>query len=144
MANPRNVLVRDGIGYRAGTYKIDGVTILFSAAAANGSVSAGLAVGLVVGGTDTVELVTTGQAILGRLDTVEPDGGCSVQIEGQCYLPQGSTADCVEGGKIVGALSTAARGYIGPATGDVAGAIAGRHRVDNDNTATAIDVYLGA
>lgn len=144
MANPRNVIVRDGIGFRAETFKIDASTILFASTAANGSVSAGLAVGLVAGTKDMVELVTTNQAVLGRLDTVEPDGGCSVQTEGQCYLPAATGAVLTRGGRFVGGLLVAARGYIKePDTTSAATLMPAKHRVDDITTATAIDVTLG-
>lgn len=152
MANPRLVYGREGIGYRAVTFKIDGTTITWASDQENGSAVAGRAVGLVAGTTQTVELVAANQAILGRLDNVAADGACTVQIEGQCFLPQGDAVDVARGGRIVGALGPAgARGYIGPvpvsgATYDAAvenAKAAARHRVDDDSVATAIDVYLG-
>ena len=144
MPNPRLVYGREGIGYRAATYAIDGVTITFSADQVNGSSVAGRAVGLVAGTAQTVELVAAGQDVLGRLDNVAADGACTVQIEGQCFLPQGNAVTVVRGDKIIGALGAAsARGFIGPPSADAAGALAGRHRVDDVTTTTAIDVYLG-
>ncbi len=146
MANPRNINgPHDGVGYRAETFTVDGVTITYDATAVNGSPVVGRAVGLVAGAAmNTVELVAAGQGILGRLDTVEADGNCTVQIEGECKLPQGNAVDVVEGNKIVGALGpSSARGYIGPPASDAAGALAARHRVEDDTTSTAISVYLG-
>jgi hypothetical protein len=147
MANPRLITgPRDGIGYRAETFKADGSTIVFDATAANGSAVAGRAVSHVVGTQDAVELSAAGQAILGRLDHVEGDGSVVVQTEGECKLPQGDAVDVVRGDRIVGALGPAsARGYIGPAAGTSGTtALAGRHRVEDDAVSTAISVYLGA
>jgi hypothetical protein len=145
MTNPRLVYGREGIGYRAATYAIDGTTITFAADQVNGSAVAGRAVGLVAGTANMVELVVAGQDILGRLDNVAGDGACTVQIEGQAFLPAGNAVTLVRGDKIVGALgAAAARGFIGPADGTSgATALAGRHRIDDTTTATAIDVYLG-
>jgi hypothetical protein len=146
MANPRRITgPLDGIGFRAATFVIDGSTIpAYDPAVALGSAVAGRAVGLVAGTQNAVELVAAGQDILGRLDHVESDGACVVQIEGECKLPQGNAVDVVRGDKIIGALGPAsARGYIGPMSADVAGASAGRHVVLDDAVATAISVMLG-
>jgi len=144
MANPRKVIVHDDIGFRGLTFLIDGSTIVWSATAKNGSASAGLAVALVAGTTMTVELVTTNQSVLGRLDNVAQDGSCTVQIEGQCYLPQATGGDVVRGGKCVGGLGpSSARGYIKePDTTSAASALPARHLVLDDTTATAISVFL--
>lgn len=152
MANPRKVIVHDGIGFRAETFWIDASTIVWSATAENGSVGVNLAVGLVAGTKDTVELVAAGQSVLGRLDNVAADGACTVQVEGQCYLPQGTGGSVVRGGKIVGALSTAARGYIGPPTApggtyaqaEAVSQAAARHRVEDITDTANISVYLDA
>src|SRR5574338_644806 len=115
MANPRMLTgPLDGVGYRAVTFKIDGSTITYDATQSLGSAVAGRAVGLVAGTQNTVELVDAGDTVLGRLDHVEPDGGCAVQIEGECKLPQGDGVDVVRGQPIMGALgASSARGYIG-------------------------------
>jgi hypothetical protein len=145
MANPRKIVgTHDGVGFRALTFLIDGVTITYSDTATLGSAVAGRAVSMVAGSQFVVELTNTGTAVLGRLDHVEPDGVCVVQIEGECKLPQGNAVDVVRGNKIIGALGAAsARGYVGPPTADVAGALAARHTVLDDAVSTAISVYLG-
>lgn len=152
MANPRKVIVHDGIGFRAETFWIDGTTLTWSATAENGAVGVGLAVGLVAGTKHTVELVVAGQGVLGRLDNVAADGACTVQIEGQCYLPQGDGVTLVREGKIVGALGVgSARGYIGPPTApagaysqaDTVTQAAARHRVEDVTDTANISVYLG-
>jgi hypothetical protein len=146
MANPRKITgPLDGIGFRAVTFKADGVTITFDPAAKLGSAVSGRAVALVAGTQDTVELVAADQAILGRLDHVEGDDVAVVQIEGECKLPQGNAVDVVRNNRIVGALGPAsARGFIGPAVGTSGTtALAGRHLVLDDAVATAISVMLG-
>jgi hypothetical protein len=144
MANPRAVLVHDDIGYRAITMKIDGATITYDATKKGGSASVGLAVGAKAATAQTVELVTTNQAVLGKLDKVEPDGFCTVQIEGQCYLPGATSQALANGGKFVGGLLVAARGYIKePDTTSAATLLPARHEVLDAATATAISVMLG-
>lgn len=152
MANPRQVVVHDGIGFRALTFKADGSTIVYSATTKFGGSMAGLAVGLVSGTADTVELVADGQAVLGRLDHIEGDGFCTVQIEGQAYLPAGDSQTLTRGAKIVGALGTSsAKGYIRNAAvpgGAYAQATAtdssrGRHTVLDVADTDGISVMLG-
>jgi hypothetical protein len=145
MANPRRITgPLDGIGYRAATFLADGSTIIFDATQALGDDVVGRAVGLVAGTQNTVELVVAGQDILGRLDHVESDGACVVQIEGECKLPQGNAVTVVRGDRITGALGAAsARGFIGPAdTTSAATANSARHQVLDNAVTTAISVML--
>jgi hypothetical protein len=144
MANPRKIVgTHDGVGFRALTFLVDGSTITYSDTASLGSAVAGRAVSLVAGTQFAVELTNTGTPVLGRLDHVESDGTCVVQIEGECKLPQGNAVDVARGGKVVGALGAAsARGYIGPPAVTAQGALDARHTVLDDATATAISVYL--
>lgn len=152
MANPRQVVVHDGIGFRALTFKIDASTILWSETAKFGTVSAGLAVALVPGTEDTVELVSDGQAVLGRLDHVEGDGFATIQIEGQCYLPAGDSQTLIRGSKVVGALgASSAKGYIRNAVvpggayaqGTATDATRARHSVLAISDTDGISVMLG-
>jgi hypothetical protein len=144
MANPRKITgPKDGVGFRALSFLCDGTTIAYSDTASLGSAVAGRAVGLVVGTSDTVELVADGQTVLGRLDHVEADGVCAVQVEGEAKLPQATAGAVARGGKIIGGLLVAARGYIKAPTADVAGALAARHEVLDNATSTAISVMLG-
>lgn len=112
MANPRKTISHIGIGFRSTTMLVDAITLTYSATEKNGSAGAGLAVAAKTTVEDTVELVTTDQRVLGKVLQVEPDGACAVQIEGGCELPQGTGPALIRGRRIVGALSTAARGYI--------------------------------
>ncbi len=147
MANPRRIVgPLDGIGFRAATFLIDGVTIAaYDATVANGNAVAGRAVSLVDGSQNVVELSAAGQEILGRLDHVESDGACVVQFEGECKLPLGNAVTVVRGDRIVGALNaSSARGFIGPAVGTSGTtALAGRHTVLDSAVATAVSVMLG-
>lgn len=152
MANPRNVVIHDGIGYRAISLWADGSTITFSASAKDGSAVVGRAVGLVAGTQNTIELVADGQAVLGRLDKVEGDGGCTVQVEGQCYLPAGDSQTLVRDSKIVGALgASSAKGFIRSAVspggsyvqGTQVDAARARHSVLDIAGAPQISVMLG-
>jgi hypothetical protein len=145
MANPRTITgPLDGVGYKAVTRLIDGTTITYDPTYADGSASAGLAVALIDGVAETVELCAAGQEVFGRLDHVEADGACAVQIEGECKLPQGNAVTVVRGDRIIGALGpSSARGYIGPQDGTSGTtALRSRHEVLDTQVTTAISVYL--
>jgi hypothetical protein len=148
MANPRIVTgPRDGIGFRAETLRVDGSTLVYHSTAPMGIDPAvlGRAVTLVTGSVDTVKLSGAGDVVYGKLDHIEQDGCCTVQIEGECKLPQGNAVTVVRGNRIVGALGPAsAPGYIGPAVTTAASDVAaGRHTVEDVAVTTAISVYLG-
>jgi hypothetical protein len=119
-----------------------GSSIVFSATAAHGSVSAGLAVKM--GAADTVELSTDGSDVLGKLLEVEADGYCVVQVGGFTDLPGGNGASLTLGKKIVGAVNaSAAGGYIREvATATAAELGLARGRIINAGTTTAVVVHL--
>lgn len=110
MADPRNAVAFDGIGYEAQTFLIDDSTITYSATAANGSASVGLAVTLST--HSTVALAADGEFILGKLISVDSDDKAVVQTGGFMTLPGGTSATLTPGLKIVGDLLVAAKGYI--------------------------------
>jgi len=110
MADPRNTVAFDGIGYEAQTFLIDDSTITYSATEANGSASVGLAVTLST--HSTVALAADGEFILGKLIKVESDDKAVVQTGGFMTLPGGTSATLTPGLKIVGDLLVAAKGYI--------------------------------
>jgi hypothetical protein len=110
MADPRNTVAFDGIGYEAQTFLIDDSTITYSATEANGSASVGLAVTLST--HSTVALAADGEFILGKLIKVESDDKAVVQTGGFMTLPGGTSATLTPGMKIVGDLLVAAKGYI--------------------------------
>ena len=150
MADPRHFSGYRGIGYETATFWADdfgagGATIIYDATQPGGSAQVGLAVKLVsvASGKAEIDLTTDASSVLGRLERVEADGACTVQIAGAMELPAGASATLTLGGKIVGDLDTAAEGYIrsaAPATlAEVAVAV-GRI-LDNSNPA-AVEVYL--
>ncbi len=114
MADPRYAVSFDGVGLETATFKAGGAgnaQISYSASAANGSAAVGKAVTLSAAGT--VALAADGEAIVGKLLKVEPDGACLVQIGGFCKLPGGNGAALTLGKKIVGAADAAGLpGYI--------------------------------
>lgn len=110
MADPRNAVAFDGIGYEAQTFLIDDSTITYSATEANGSASVGLAVTLST--HSTVALAADGEFILGKLISVDSDDKAVVQTGGFMKLPGGTSATLTPGLKIVGDLLVAAKGYI--------------------------------
>lgn len=92
------------------TFKIDNSTITYSATSTNGSASVGLAVTL--SAAETVALAADGEAIVGKLISVESDNYATVQVAGGMTLPGGTGASLTLGKKIVGDLLVAAKGYI--------------------------------
>lgn len=112
MADPRSAGVanqRTGTTPRVLSYKIDGTDIVYEAAPiTNGSSKAGLAV--MLSGNGIVRLTADGARVLGRLLKVDDDGWCSVQVGGVVQLPSSGTITVNT--QIVGALLSAARGYV--------------------------------
>jgi len=111
MADPRNNV---STGERANqvrdTYKIDDSTITYSATETNGSAQVGLAVNF--SAANTVQLVSDGEAVIGKLIEVTADDKAVVQISGRMTLPGGTAATLTLGKQIVGDLLVAAKGYI--------------------------------
>lgn len=143
MANPRAVVDYMGIGFRAITMVADGSTIIYDSTKAGGSAAVGLAVQAT--GNNTAALTTDASEVIGRLERVEADGMCVVQIHGGCELPAGASATVTAGTKIVGALgASSAPGYIRNVAGGTAaeGAVA-RHTILDASTSTAVKVMLG-
>lgn len=145
MANPRNAVAFDNIGYDGTTFKYDG-TITFDRLLPGASAMKGKAVTMT--GNGQVGLTQDGDEVKGQLVTVDSDGFCTVQEEGYCKLPAGVSAALTIGAKIVGALGPgSARGYIRAvpaATGSYVQGTAGdalkaRHEiVDASDTANVV------
>ncbi len=111
MADPRKIVNFDGIDAVYATFKIDNSTITYDSTKTDGTASVGLAVTLSADGT--VALTAAGDAVIGKLISVEADNFATVQIGGICTLPGGSGATLTRGEKIMGALGAAsAKGYI--------------------------------
>lgn len=137
MADPRNAVSYEGIGYEAETFLHDG-TIVYDATKANGSAQVGLAVTLA--SAKTVSLVGDGENVQGKLIKVESDGKCVVQTGGYMTLPGGDSASLTVGAKIVGDLgSGAAEGYIQVASSQHT---VSRGMIIDATTATAVVVRL--
>jgi hypothetical protein len=142
MANPRDAVIFDRIGYKAQTYEIDDVTITYDATKAGGSDQVGLAATLL--SDDTAELTDDGDLVLGEIIKVEADGKVVIQTEGYTKLPGGDGATLTIGEKIVGDLGASnARGYIrAVATGTAAELGHARGAIINNDTTTAVVVRL--
>lgn len=91
------------------TFKYDN-TITYDVTQNGGSASVNLAV--TMNGDDTVSLTTDASAVVGRLHSVHSDGYCTVQVDGFIRLPKGTSGTLTAGNKVVGSLSTAAKGYV--------------------------------
>jgi hypothetical protein len=140
MADPRNAVSFEGIGYQAATYLHDD-TIVYSAAQVNGSASVGLAVSLET--AETVTLAGDGEAIEGKLIKVESDGKCVVQYGGFMTLPGGTSATLSVGKKIVGDLLVSAEGYVREVNTATAAELGlCRGRIIDAGTTTAVVVHL--
>lgn len=109
MADPREAVNFDGIGYKALTYVHDD-TIVYDATKAGGSLQVGLAVTLEA--SKQVSLVGDGEQVEGVLQKVEPGGFCVVQTQGIAIMKGGTSATLTPGTKIVGDLLVSAEGYI--------------------------------
>lgn len=142
MSDPRAIVDHIGNDAHYETYIIDNSTITYSATAAGGSASVGLAVTLST--DDTVALTADGNLVLGRLESVSADNFCRIQDGGYMALPGGDSATLTLGEAIVGALGAAnAKGYIrAVATGTAAELGHARGQIINNNTTTAVVVKL--
>ena len=141
MADPRAAVAYDGLDAEYATYKIDDSTITYSATANNGSAVVGRAV--TMSAANTVALAADGEAIIGKLISVESDKVCRVQYEGYMTLPAGTGASLTLGKKIVGCLLSSAKGYIREvATGTAAELGVARGYIVDAGTTTAVVVNL--
>lgn len=141
MADPRLSVDFAKIGYVNATFKIDNSTITYSATADGGSAVVGRAV--TMSAADTVELAADGEVIVGRLERVESDNMCTVQIAGGMELPAGTGASLTLGKKIVGDELGADEGYIREvATGTAAELGVARGMIMNAATTTAVKLIL--
>lgn len=141
MADPRNTVAFDGIGYEAQTFLIDDSTITYSATTANGSAQVGLAVTLST--HKTVALAADAEFILGKLISVDSDDKAVVQTGGYMTLPGGTSATLTPGTPIVGDLLVAAKGYVrSAASGQAAELLVANGHIIDAGTTTAVVVKL--
>lgn len=140
MSDPRNTVAFDEINYEGITYLIDNSTITYSATAANGSASVGLAV--TFSADKTVALTADGNTVVGKLMQVTSDNKAVVQDDGFVTLPAGASATVTAGTAIVGALgASSAKGYIrNAASGTAAELVKCRGMIVDAGTTTAVVV----
>lgn len=144
MPDPRSTVEFDDIGIVTATFKIDNSTIVYTAADARGAVAAMLDKAVTLSADDTVALCADGDAIVGKLLSVESDGFCTVQVGGFTKLPGGAAATLTRGATIVGALGAAsAKGFIrSAASATAAELVKARGRIIRNTTTTAVVVQL--
>jgi hypothetical protein len=151
MTNPRIAPSVVGVDAKYNTFIIDDSTITYDADYAGGSAQVGLAVRLLPGTANAVELVGDGEAVLGKLIKVEADNRCTVQTHGGMALKAGTAATLTIGKKIVGDLLVAAEGYIrevadpttvDPTLAQLLELNASRGMIVNPDTTTAVEVIL--
>ena len=125
MANPRKNFSWNRLHPEDTTFPGDG-SITLPVVGAQGmlptlSPQVGMAVAIVNTGTNTPQcgLGSSGNQVLGKLMTVEPDGACTVQTGGTAYLPYNTGTPPVAGayaqvdgtGKVM-ASATATRAFV--------------------------------
>lgn len=143
MPNPRMAVAHDENFAAYDTFIADGVTLIFDRTVPRGHAAVGRAVSIKSATDNVIELSADAQAILGRLERIEPDGKCVVQVGGYTKLPAGTTPNLVRGGKLVGALLSAARGYVrAPVTATNADVLAARGMVVEATDTTNVGVFL--
>jgi hypothetical protein len=141
MAGPRQKTLHAGIApLVVKTYLYDS-SIEYDNTQVNNSPQVGRAVKLTA--ALTVGLTTAGSHVLGRLDSVEADGFCTVTVAGgNVVLPKGDAAVTL-GTKIVGDVRTATGGYVrSAASGTAAELILARGIVESTANADALDICL--
>ena len=145
MPDPRRTVSIVGIAPVFKTYKIDNSTILYDPTKAGGALATMIGKAVAFSTDDTVALAADGDAIVGKLISVESDNYCTVQTHGGLTLPGGNAATLTIGASIVGALGAAsAKGYIrSAASGTAAELVKARGQITNndDTTAVAVDLY---
>lgn len=101
----------NGIGEQRVTVEIDNSTITYEKDESQGTSYAGRAVTMAA--NKTIALADDGEAVVGRLITVQVDNKATMQFGGFMSLPKGQGATLTLGGPIVGALGAGgAKGYV--------------------------------
>lgn len=143
MADPRKTTDYEGIGFGAETFSIDASTITYDATKVGGADATMIGKAVTLSADRTVALTADGDAVIGKLLLVEPDGKCTVQTKGYTTLPGGASATLTRGVGIVGALgASSAKGYVrAAASGTAAETVKEKGRIiDDDATAPVIDL----
>jgi hypothetical protein len=141
MSDPRKTLLNTDVYAPTRTRKIDDSTITYDKTKAGGAAAVGKAVKLST--DDTIALTTDGSMVLGKLESVEPDGFCTVRERGPVSLPGGSGASLTVGKKIVGAVDGSSNGgfirEVATATAAELGLARGYICNNDDTTAVVVD-----
>ena len=145
MADPRSVS-RKGVNAETLPVVVDNSTIVYDATKKGGCARVETGNNAVTW-TDTqgvVKLAVDGEAVCGVLLLVEKDLCATMQVEGQATMKGGDGAALTPGTAIVGAVRSAVGGYIrDAASGTAAELVLAAHRIIDDNSADAVEVYLG-
>jgi hypothetical protein len=113
MADPRADTKFDDIKPAFVTFKIDNSTITYDSTETRGCASTMRDKAVSLSAAETVQLISDGEAVVGKLIEVFSDNYCTVQVRGFLTLPGGLAASLTLGKKIVGATgAAAAKGYI--------------------------------
>lgn len=113
MPNPRSIISFEDLDVRYRTFDIDNSTITYDATKTFGSDQAGKKLAVTLSGNGIVALAADGDAIIGRLEKVEPDNRCTVAVLGCLGFKKGNAATVTRGTAIVGALGpSSAKGYV--------------------------------
>ncbi len=144
MADPRLSVAYQEIGAVFATFKIDNSTITYSATEDGGAAATMIGHAVNLSAADTIQLAGDGEAVLGKLISVESDNIATVQIAGGMTLPGGNGASLTLGKKMVGALDAlSAKGHIREvATATAAELGLCRGFIVDAGTTTAVEVYL--
>ena len=140
MADPRDTVEFEGLHAKHTTFKIDASTITYDKTKTNGSAQVGLAV--TFSADRTVQLVGEGEAVVGKLISVEADDKANVQTGGITTFKGGTSATLTRGKKIVGDLLVSAEGYVREVAEGTAAelAVARGSIIDDDATDPIIDL----
>lgn len=145
LSTPRNIVgFEETDGPHDLTFIIDNSTITYDATAANGASTAMIDKAVTLSADNTVALAADGDAILGKLISVEADLKCSVRVHGYITLPGGNGATLTRGLAIVGALNaSSAKGYVRVAASGTATELTkARGIIINNGTTTAVGILL--
>jgi hypothetical protein len=145
LATPRNIVGYDETaGPHDLTFIADNSTIVYDGTQANGAPTTMIGKAVTLSADNTAALCADGDAVLGKLISVDSDGKCSVRVHGYVDLPGGASATLTRGVAVVGALGAAsAKGYVRiAASATAAELVKARGLIINNGTTTAVGILL--
>lgn len=151
MSDPR-VVNNDGVDAEFRTYLIDNSTITYDMTQTGGSAQVtAIPKAVTLSADKTVALAADGDAVLGALVKVEagdatlgPGAVAVVQVDGVTHFAGGTGAALTRGKHIVGALLSAAKGYVREVNTAVAAELGVMdHTLIEVSTSTDVIVELG-